>query len=159
MRKAFILIIPLMFILVGCTTEADRIYTVCKIDNGLPYVYSTSGVYSVSNNTLEPCYDINVEKKPALQLFPTDKDFNFEYVLPGLYKGTLEDVSAYVNFMVTNDSATYYIVNSNPESLEVIVDSSEYSARILYNTSGDVRVYFVDNSNLSIIPLYINGEE
>lgn len=155
MHKVLLLITSLALLLTGCTYDADRIYTVCKIDNDVTYVYSDSGVYSVSNNELVPCYDINIAKKPALKLFATDKDYSFEYVLPGLYKGTLEDVSSYVQYLTSKDSASYSIISADPNNLEIVVTSSKYSARVIYNTTGDVRVYFIDNSKNFIEPLYI----
>lgn len=156
MRKTILLFILLIFLLTGCTQEAHRVYTVCKTTEDSVYVYSDDGLFTYTDGILSECYDINIDKKPALQLFETDKQYDLKYVLPGLYTGTLEDVSSYVDYLCVKDNATYRVVNSDSENIELFIEADSYKCRLLYNIHGEVRIYFKNKSDLSMSPLYLN---
>ena len=155
MRKFTFSLLIVMCLLCGCTVVADRIYTVCKIDGDTVYVYSNGDLYTYVDGDLVPCYDPNIVKEPALQLITTDNAYNFAYVLPGLYKGTLEDVSAYVKYLEEKDDAKCMLIHSDCDNMELLITSDSYLGRIYFNIRGDVRMYFKDKSNLSIEPVYL----
>ncbi len=157
MRKILLLVmLTICVFLSGCAIESDRIYTVCKIDNGTVYVYDGSGkFYTVlQDGTLQPNINPNLITKPALMLLPKEGDFEFEYVLPGLYKGTLTSVNHYVHKVCTDLSAID-TVYADPNNLEIFVPAGDISIRILFNIRGDVRIYSSDNT----IPVYLNKKD
>ena len=155
MRKLTLLCLLLTCLITGCVPDANRVYTVCKTDGDLTYLYSDTGFFTVSNNTIVECPVPNLERKPALKLFGTNTSFTFDYRLPGLYEGTLEDVSSYVNYLVEKDNVSYHVTYSDSENIELFLTCSDYSGRIIYNIHGEVRMYFRNNFDLSISPIYL----
>lgn len=151
----FILFTLVCISLSGCAVEADRIYTVCRIDNGTRYVYDGSGrFYTVlPDESLQPNIDPNLIAKPALMVTPKEGEFSFEVQLPGLYKGTLADVNHYV-YAACTDTSQLQIIYADAKRLEIVFPSGEDNIRILYNIKGDVRIYSTNNN----IPVYLNGK-
>lgn len=154
MKKLLLPVLLLICLtLSGCSIEADRIYTVCRIADGVQYVYDGSGnFYTVTeSNSLQTNIDPSLISKPALMLMPKEGDYAFEYILPGLYKGTLTSVNHYV-YAICTDLESIQIIYSDANKLEVIVPADDISIRILFNIRGDVRIYSSDNT----IPLYLD---
>lgn len=139
----------------GCAVEADRIYTICCIDNGSQFVYDGSGnFYTVAaDGSLTPNINPKLIRKPALMFLPSEGEYELEYVLPGYYKGTLTSLEHYV-YAVCSDIASIEILYADPNSLELIVPVEDISLRILFNIRGDVRIYSSDGA----IPLYLNDK-
>lgn len=158
MRKIMISCVIMCLLLTGCTYDANRIYTVCKTDEDETYVYSDDGLFLVNCDKLIESYDPNVVREPALQLLTDADSYKFSYEMPGLYKGTLYSVSGYINYMCENDDASYVITYSDPNNLEVFLNTDDYMARVIYNTNGEVRMYFKNKSGFSINPVYVNEE-
>lgn len=156
-RSLFISLICSLLLLTGCTKEANRIYTVCKVDAGQVYCYNDTSFYTVSGNNLIEIGSVGLKRYPALQLTPTDGNFEFKYVVPGHYRGTLHSVNCYANKLL-EDGYTYDIVYTDCNNLEVYFDNSLNRIRLIYNIQGDVRIYCIDNSDNPIVPIYLDEE-
>lgn len=157
MRKFLIAsLLMTLFNLSYFTVDADRIYTVCKYDNGIIYCYNNDeNFYRVSDDALIKVGTANLKAKPCLQFIPTKGDYKFEYILPGLYRGTLTSVYHYSSRLLNTDNSSYEVTYSDCNMLEVYIYSEEFDVRIIYNILGDVRVYAVDNSDNPIEPPYL----
>lgn len=157
MRRFILLLLSTVVCLslAGCAIEADRIYTVCRIDNGTRYVYDGSGnFYTVMpDETLQPNIDPSLINKPVLMVLPKEGEFVFESMLPGFYKGTLESINHYV-YAACSDLSQLQVVYADAKRLEIVFPSGEDNIRILYNIKGDVRIYSTNNN----IPVYLNGK-
>lgn len=156
MRKLLsILLCCSCFLLSGCAVEADRIYTVCCIDNGIQYVYDGSGnFYTVgTDGSLTPNINPKLIRRPALTFMPKEGEYDLKYVLPGYYRGTLTSLEHYV-YAVCSDLTSIEVIYSDPNSLELIVPAEDISLRILFNIRGDVRIYSSDGT----IPLYLDSK-
>ncbi len=141
--------------LTGCAIEADRIYTVCCIDDGTQYVYDGSGnFYTVgADGSLIPNINPKLINKPALMFIPTEGEYAFENILPGYYRGTLTSVEHYV-YEVCTDLTSIDVIYADANNLKLIVPVGENFLRIMFNVRGDVRIYSSDGT----IPLYLNGK-
>lgn len=158
MKLSFLLLLTTcLCLLSGCTYTANRVYSICKEDNGVVYCYNSAGEhYKITEDaTWLPSSGVGLQDLPALQLIPTEGVYNFTYQLPGLYRGTLESVAHYVNYMIEEDDATYEVTYRDWNNVEAYVYSSTYSVRIIFNIKGDVRIYAIDNSDNSIEPPYL----
>ena len=153
--KLSLLISFACFLLTGCTTESNRIYTVCKVNGDGVYCYNSEGFYVVSGNSLIGTSSVGLKPYPVLHVTPTSGEFVFEKNLPGCYRGTLQSVNSYLYKLISN-GYTYNVVYSDPNSIEVYAECSEYKLRLLFNIKGTVRIYCLDNSGNSIVPPYIN---
>lgn len=161
MRRTFISFVTLCILLnlAGCTRVANRIYTVCKVDGDTSYVYNSDGeFFTLKNDVYLKHSGVGLECKPALKLVTTDKqDYAFTKTLPGLYVGTLENVSSYVNTLKSNDYSVD-VRRADCKDIEVFCTSTDGSVRILFNISGTVRLYAIDASGTSIEPPFIVDE-
>lgn len=159
MKRLFISFIFLIILsnFVGCTKVADRIYTVCMIEDDKRYVYNSNGeFFTLKNNYYLKHSGVGLECKPALQLITTDKDsYSFVADIPGLYTGTLEDVSSYVKYLGTK-GYTHGIKRADCKDIEVLCTSVHGSVRILFNISGTVRIYAVDKDGTTVEPPFIS---
>ena len=156
----FYILTCMCLLLTGCTVTADRIYTVCKVDKDVIYCYKADGsFYTVSDKgVLESVPAVGLKAYPALSLTPSKGDYDFKYVLPGLYKGTLESVNNYVYKLCDGDNQCITISYADYSLLDVFVKTTKVSTRIIYSINGDVRIYAQDNSKNSEDPLYLNKE-
>lgn len=158
MKKVIILITLLLMSLTGCTIEAERIYVVCKQDSATTYVYDTNNnFYELINGDLVPHSGVALKAYPALTIEPYDCEYNIVPVLPGLYRGTLESLSGYL-FKLLKDNGEFEIVSRDWNNIEIIVKTDEVNTRLIFNISGDIRIYAEDNFHNSIEPLYLNKE-
>ncbi len=150
-----ILCVLLSVTLTGCTVTADRIYTVCRIDNGIRYVYDGSGnFYTVQDDgSLIPNINPNLIRRPALMFIPSAGEYEIKYILPGCYKATLTSLEHYV-YEVCSDVSAIETVYSDANKLELKVPVNTTSLRIIFNIRGDVRIYSSDGT----IPLYLNNK-
>lgn len=156
-KLSLFIVLILCLTLTGCTHDANRIYTICKVDDGVKYCYNSDGFYVVSDNNLTPTSSIGLKKYPALCIVPEEGDYVFEYQLPGFYKGTLTSVNRYAHRLIEL-GFTYEYSYADCNSLEVYFISNDLKVRLLYNIKGSVRIYCVDNSNNYITPPYLNEE-
>jgi len=154
-RFMFLLLSTLTIFLSGCTKISDRIYVICKTSSEGTYCYkSETDFYKQVDDDLIKISGIELTAKPALQLIPNSGEYIFTYQLPGLYKGTLESVSAYVDKLKA-DGNLLEIVYSDCNDLEIVLTCETSSTRILFNVRGDVRIYAVDNAGKPLEPLFI----
>lgn len=155
----FLTLILLCFNLTSCTVDANRIYTICKRDNNKVYCYSNDGVFFevLDDGSLIQTSGVGLNAYPELHLIPKEYGYTFVNVLPGLYSGTLKDVSGYVNKLLI-EGYTYEIVYSDCYNIELYAYSESCNIRILFNKQGEVRIYSVDNSDNYINPPYLIEE-
>lgn len=156
MKKFIILSLFISLILTGCGEYSNDIYTVCEIDGDNVYVYNEDDFYKVSYNSIAPVDKILSIKEPALMLLKESGDYQFTEVIPGLYTGTLQSLSHYVDYLYTKDNCTYNITYSNSNTIQLDLTSDNYKGKISFNTSGEIRMYFINNSNKYILPPYIS---
>lgn len=158
MIKKFIAILLciLCFCLTGCIQEANRIYTVCKVDSEFMYCYSNEGKFFrvEEDGALTPISAVRLKELPALVLNPSEGDYKFYYQLPGLYHGTLESVNRYVTAL----GGTYEVAYRDWNNIETYVTSDNYSVRIIFNISGEVRIYCIDSDGKSIEPPLLEAQ-
>lgn len=159
MKRKLLGFLLLCILLSGCTTTSNRIYTVCKEDNGVLYCYNNSGeYYCVTDGSRVRTKGIGMKELPALVLNPKPGSYEFVQQLPGLYKGTLESVNHYVYTLTLGNSSSIDVVYRDWNSLEFYVKSETFNARIIFNIRGDVRMYFVDKDGRSIEPVQLTDE-
>ena len=157
--KLILCIIIIMLVCTGCTVEANRIYTKCKIVGDTYYCYNTDNEYYYYNGEmLVPVSGVGLRSLPALHVIPTAGDYVFTKQIPGLYTGTLTSVNHYVHYLITKLDATVEITYQDWNTVDLKVISDTVSTRIIFNIKGDVRIYAIDNSGKSINPLYINSK-
>lgn len=146
--------------LLGCTVESKRIYTVCKVDeNGVQYCYDLDGnFYYRPDDKLVKISGVGLHSYPALILAPRSGDYYFEYQLPGKYKGTLRSVNCYVYKLLKDPNAELIYKSRDCYTIDCFITSDVGSTRILFNKSGNVRIYFINNSAIPSKPLYISEE-
>jgi small nuclear ribonucleoprotein (snRNP)-like protein len=149
----------MLLLLTGCTTEADRIYTICKYDNGEIYCYKNEDEFYkvLEDGSLLSISGVGVKALPALRVIPSDGEYLFNYQMPGLYKGTLESVDHYVYLLLENNGSLD-IKYADSNSVEMFIYTESCNIRIIYNIRGDIRIYAVDNSNNYINPPYLSEE-
>lgn len=149
-----ILCIALTF--AGCVETADRIYTVCKVEGDTLYVYNDSGeFFSYKEGKYLKHSGVGLVNRPALKLVtPSLGTYEFDAELPGLYHGTLESVSAYVQCL-ENSGYDSGVKAADYQNIELFCVSEDYSVRILFNIRGTVRIYAIDADKTSIEPPYI----
>ena len=137
----------------GCTVTADRIYTLCKYDGTDYFYFKDDGTFWMYHDgMLVPHSGVGLQAYPALCVNPMDKPYSFEYILPGLYKGTLQSVWSYISEFDCEKTVQYQDWNT----LDVLLEYDTGKTRIIYTINGDVRIYAVDNLGNSLQPLYIN---
>lgn len=155
MKRIFLsfLVLCVVVNLVACTVVANRIYTVCKIDGSTSYVYNNKGEFFTKDGDRYLKHSgAGLECKPALQLVSTNKvTYNFDKQMVGMYKGTLEDVSAYV-YQLSLKSYSTVVNYADCKDLELFCVSEDMSVRILFNLHGTVRIYAVDKDGYAIEP-------
>lgn len=153
----FLSLTTLLLFLSGCTHEANRIYTICEYGHDGVYCYDINeNFYQVyDDGSLIQVSSVGLKAYPALSLTPTAGNYEFENVMPGLYRGTLTSVNHYVSTLC-NDSGYYDVVFADPNNLELYVYTETYNVRIIYNIRGEVRLYAIDKSDNFIEPPYLN---
>lgn len=148
MKKLILSLSIFTYIVSLFTVEADRIYTVCLYDHGTRYVFDGSGdFYQVGENErLIPSLNPTLQPIPMLQLIPVEYPINLTQELPGLYHGSLRSVQGLV-YQLQQVGATYEVVYASPTQLEAYVTLPEYQVRVIYNISGEIRIYCSESSN------------
>ena len=72
MKRLNILVAVLLcFCITGCTYDADRIYTVCKYEDDVEYVYNANGEFYLHDkveDTFTPAYPVGLQTKPAITI-------------------------------------------------------------------------------------------
>ena len=159
--KLVIILVVLATSITGCTVESDRIYTICKIDDGEVYCYKNENEFYkvLEDNTLLKLSGVGLYARPMLQIIPSEGEYEFYYQLPGLYKGTLESVHHYVYKLQEDGCGKEDIVYSDCNILDMYLYNNEYSVRIVYNIRGDIRIYAIDSSDNPIKPPYLNDKD
>lgn len=153
-----LLLIVLMSLLCGCgVVTSDRVYFVCKIEDGITYCYKDEdSFYMQVDGNFVPTSGVRLKALPALHIIPKDVDYSFEYVLPGLYNGTLHSVNGYVHELVTNHGGVLEISYCDWNNIDAKVLCDDFNVRIVFNITGEVRMYAVnDDGYMEDIP-YIN---
>ncbi len=158
MRKRITLLSLLIAILLsGCTVTSNRIYVVCKEDENVKYCYSNTGdFYRLENDKLIPTSSVGLKDLPALVLSPSEGVYKFSVQLPGLYKGTLTSVNHYSYKLCEGDTSRIRVSYRDWNNIEFYVECDTYSARIIFNIRGDVRMYFINEKKEPIEPLYLS---
>lgn len=154
MRCKLTIAILLLVLFSGCTVEANRIYTVCKVDSDYTYCYNINDEFFrvEPDGKLTHISSVGLKDVPALVLNPSVGDYNFDYVLPGLYKGTLESVNHYVNTL----EGVYRVSYRDWNNLEVYITTANADVRVYFNIRGNVRIYAVDKNGIAIEPPMLN---
>lgn len=158
MKKIYPIFLLITVLLSGCTVESNRIYNVCKVSSdGTVFCYNDAGeFFKVYNDTVLPISGVGLYPYPTLKVIPTEGPFDFTYVLPGNYTGSLRDVNHYVFKLLKEDNAAIVMLETDCHIIDFKVISDLHTTRIIYNKSGTVRIYCVDNSGNPLEPLYIN---
>lgn len=160
MKKTFALLWLLCLVLLcGCTVTSNRIYTVCKVDGDKSYCYNNAGeFFLVSGESFTKISAVGLKELPALSLDLSDGSYTFKEKLPGLYGGTLASVNHYLYRLCDGDVSSVSVSYRDWNNIESFVVNEEFKARVIFNIRGDVRIYFVDNYDNPIAPLYLNEE-
>ncbi len=154
-----ILLLLSSMLLTGCTVTADRIYSICKEDGDRVYCYKSTGEFFIfEDGILAPTSDVGLKNYPALNITPMCGAYNFEYVLPGLYKGTLWDVNRYVAKLLETDGSALEISYRDWNLIDAYVKTPDINVRVVYSISGDVRIYAVDSASNPTEPPYLGGD-
>lgn len=144
----------------GCTVTANRVYSVCKISDGVTYCYNDEDKFFLlrEDGVFAPTSSVGLRALPALHVIPSGGSFQFEEQLPGLYTGTLASVNHYVERLQTDLGSTFEMTYCDWNNIEGHVESAELSVRIVYNITGQVRIYAIDANGDGIVPPYISKE-
>lgn len=156
-RLAIIMLIMLALFMSGCTRTSDRIYSVCKIQDGFTYCYNSEGSFYIidSRGDIVKTSGVGLKALPALHIVPVAGSYKFTYILPGLYNGTLESVNKYVYKIMTDDSGDVELSYCDWNNVEVYLHTASYSVRIIFNVTGEVRIYAIDSSGNAMKPPYL----
>lgn len=161
MRKCIILFMLLATLLTGCSTvDANRIYTVCQIENDISIAYNTDFefVQVLSDGSIHPHSGAGVTAKPVLSVKPKSGEYVISVTdVPNKYKATLESVEHYIQRLL-DEGSEYEVAFISWRELDVYVHNEEWHCRCLWDIDGNLRVYFVDIYNNTMEPLYLNEE-
>lgn len=159
-RRGILTLIVILCLLTGCTVESKRIYAICKVDeDGTIYCYNDDhDFFYIYDGKPVKISGVGLNPYPALMVSPSLGEYTFEYILPGKYSGTLRDVNHYVHELLKDTDASMKYRYRDCYIVDVVVSSSAGITRIVYNKSGNVRIYFTDISGNSTKPLYISEE-
>lgn len=154
--KRIILLIVLCCALCGCTTEADRIYTICKTVGDTVYVYNEEGFFTYENKTLKRYLGKDLKKIPKLVLnLPEETDFTLTQELPSVYTGNLNDALSYVSKLLQDGETVFQVTYCDWNMFEMYIRSESYNARVVYTSDGTVRVYAIDVNGNAITPPFL----
>lgn len=160
MRKCILLFIVSLLCLTGCkTVEANRIYTVCQIEDGISIAYNPDMEFvQVVDGKILPHSGAGVTAKPVLTFHPSSGDYVITATdTPHLYHSTLESLEHYI-FYLLQDDAELKIDFISWRELDIYVHSPTWHCRCIWNIDGSLRLYFIDNYSNALPPLYINEE-
>lgn len=161
MRKSILLFTILLVVtLSGCSiVEANRIYTVCQIENGVSIAYNNSMEFvQVKDGVVLPHSGAGVTAKPVLSFYPEEGDYVITPTeIPNRYRATLEALEHYVSKLVSI-GAEYEIAFSSWRELDIYVHYTDWHCRCLWDIDGNLRLYFIDIYNNTMEPLYLNEE-
>ncbi len=155
-----IVLLGLCLLTGGCTTTADRIYSVCKVENNQYYCYKNSEEFFLinKNGSVIPTSGVGLKALPALHVIPTEGNYRFDYVMPGLYKGTLDSLEHYIYLLESEYAGEMDITYRDWNSIEGFIYTDEYNIRFNFNKLGDVRIYAKNKYSKTVEPPYINIE-
>lgn len=155
-----VLTIFIMLNLTGCTQEASRIYTVCKIDNGNTYCYDyDNNFYIVSaEDKLIKCNEVGLIARPTLSFVPSGTEYKIESTdVPNCYKGTFESLKGYVYTLLNElEETSFEIKQVDSKSIEIFVYSSSVNTRCIYNIYGELRLYCIDENSEACDPIFLD---
>lgn len=160
MRKCILLIAVLSVLLTGCSiVEADRIYTVCQVENGTSIAYNESMEFvQMTDGKIIPHSGAGVTAKPVLSFYPVSGDYIITSTdIPNKYTATLESLEHYV-YKLLESASEYEIAFASWRELDIFIHNPKWHCRCLWDIDGNLRVYFVDIYNNTIEPLYLNEE-
>ena len=147
------LLLLIVCLLSGCKRVAERIYTLCKIDEEFMYYYNNSGEFFRVDSTgkRSPVSGVGLKQYPALWIYPCEGEYGFTYNLPGNYSGTRESVNHYVYKLCQELGGYYKVTNADWRYVECYIYSDTINTRIIFETRGIVRIY----TDTGEAPLYL----
>lgn len=142
-------------LLSGCGRHSGNIYITCREVNNVKYCYNQNGEFFMiaEDGRVTQYTQKDLKPHPMIHIEPTEGDYNFTYVLPGLYSGTLESLNNYLGAL--SKDCKFVIKSCDWNSVELYAYSDAYSVRILFNLNGELRIYAIDNSDKPISAPYL----
>lgn len=150
---AFLCLVCLLFS--GCGRRTGNIYIVCREADNVKYCYNQNNEFFVisEDGKVSQYTQKNLKPYPMIHIEPSEGNYNFTYVLPGLYSGTLESLNNYLG--VLSKECSFDIKSCDWYSVELYAHSEDYSVRILFNLNGELRIYAINNSDNPISAPYL----
>ena len=159
MKRLNILVVVLLcFCITGCTYDADRIYTVCKYEGDVEYVYNANGEFYLHDkveDTLTPAYSVGLQAKPAVFLNINEGDYNLVEDWPNKFTASKSDLEHYL-YELTMHNYTTNVLYADWKSIVIEAYNEEHTLRIYYTTDKSLRIYASDyDTNPEALPYII----
>lgn len=159
MRKYILLILSFTILLSGCSiVEANRIYTICQISNGKSIAYNNSNEFVLidKDGNIHAHSGVGVTARPVLSFHPSSGEYVITATsVPSKYFSTLESLEKFVQVLVDN-GATYDVSYATWSAIDIYVSHQDWKCRCLWDIQGNLFLYFIDNENNPIAPLFLN---
>lgn len=159
MKRLNILVVVLLcFCITGCTYDADRIYTVCKYEGDVEYVYNAKGEFYLHDkveDTLTPAYSVDLQAKPAVFLNINEGDYNLVEDWPNKFTASKSDLEHYLYELIMHNYVTH-VLYADWKSIVIDAYNEEHTLRIYYTTDKSLRIYASDyDTNPEDLPYII----
>lgn len=159
MKRLNILVAVLLcFCITGCTYDADRIYTVCKYEDDVEYVYNANGEFYLHDkveDTFTPAYPVGLQAKPAIFLNINEGDYNLVEDWPNKFTASKSDLEHYLYELVMHNYTTN-VLYADWKSIVIEAYNEEHTLRIYYTTDKSLRIYASDyDTNPEALPYII----
>ena len=145
----------LCFCITGCTYDADRIYTVCKYEDNVEYVYNANGDFYVHDkiaDTLTPAYSVDLQTKPAIFLRVNEGDYNLVEDWPNKFTCSKSDLEHYL-YELTTHGYTTNVLCADWKSITIEAKNDKHTLRLYYTTDKSLRIYASDyDTNPEALP-------
>ncbi|MDR1523190.1 MAG: hypothetical protein LBS29_04500 [Endomicrobium sp.] len=147
------LLLACIMLVSGCFSEYNvTFHRVLSVDNDI--VTTTDGEFVYENYNQDTKRLLNKADVSSLYLVTTGGTFDLKRLPMSTYVGTLYSLSNYIKYLKGNGFTELSFI-SNPNYIDVVLESSEYKLRTIYLSSGLIKILCVDSKGEAVVPPFL----